>query len=271
MIDFSEDCTYYGDVDISFDWSGLLKGDTKPNEMQAVFYTESYPEKIFKLYGDTLLKEIQEGQYNVLAYNSAEGISITGNGKEGVKTSLPVYRQNGKDYTVQAPLLYAAQSDVFAKAFETSHCKLLPQSCTQKIGIDFVVIRENLDSEVINLSGELNGISTGFDLSELTPIDSYAILPFKSTKLQLDNFRTDLQVFGLSANGIKALGSSNKLELSLLMSDGTVFNQYLDLTDTFRGFTSGAIHLTLEIRLSAIGMTVSLTDWYLVDQGEIEV
>lgn len=271
LVDFSEDCTYYGDVKIRYDWSGLLKGDTKPGEMQTVFYAtgNSVAGYSYTLKGDTVLTGIQEGQYNVLSYNPAEGLTFSD--QAAITASLPIYRENNKSYTIQAPVLYAAKSNVYIQAFETSLLKFYLESCIQQIGIDFVIIKDNLETEVISLSGELDGVSTGYNLSGMLPVDSYAALPFKSIRQKENNFNTNLKVFGLSANTTAYPITGNILGLSLLLSDGTVFNQALDLTETFKSFSSPAIHLTIEIRLSAIGMVVTLTDWYFVNQGEVEI
>jgi hypothetical protein len=278
LVDFSEDCTYYGDVKIRFDWSGLLKGDTKPDKMQTTFYGKNVANQmeaghayIYTLQGDTLLNDIAEGSYNILSCNPADGISLS-NQKGNITASLPVYRENNKSYTIQAPVLYAGKEKITVQPFETSLLKLQPESCIQQIGIDFVIIRENLDREVISLSGELSGVSTGYSLSGMSPLEAYASLAFKSIRQQENNFNSKLNVFGLSANVMdNDSGIANMLNVSLLLSGGTVYSQDIDLTDTFYGFTSPAIHLTVEIRLSALGINISLTDWYFVDQGEIEI
>ena len=271
LVDFSEDCTYYGDVKIRYDWSGLLKGDTKPGEMQTVFYTIGNSAATYShaLKGDTIITGIQEGQYNVLSYNPAEGLTFSE--QAGKTVSLPVYRENSKSYTIQAPLLYAAWSDILVQPFESSSCKLVPVSCIQQVMIDFVLIRENLNRDVISLSGELDGVSTYYNLQDMVMGESFACLPYKSIKQPDNNFKANMRVFGLGANSTALNTTSNNLDVSVLLSDGTTYTEAIDLTGTFYGFTSPAIHLTIEIKLSALGMNISLTDWYTVDQGEVEI
>lgn len=270
LVDFSEDCTYYGDVEIRYDWSGLLKGDTKPEEMQTVFYTTGNSAASYShtLRRDTILTGTQEGQYKVLSYNPAEGLTFSDQAKT---VSLPVYRENNKSYTIQAPLLYAALSDILVQPFETTPCKLVPVSCIQQVMTDFVLIKENLDSDVISLSGELNGVSTCYNLQDMIMGESFACLPFKSVKQPDNNLKANMRVFGLGANSTELNTTPNNLGVSVLLSDGTLYQEIIDLTDTFYGFTSPAIHLTIEIKLSALGMNISLTDWYTVDQGEVEI
>lgn len=271
LVDFSEDCTYYGDVEIRYDWSGLLKGDTKPGEMQSVFYATGNNAASYShtLRGDTILTGIEEGQYTVLSYNPAEGLTFSE--QAGKTVSLPVYRENNKSYTIQAPLLYAAWADILVQPFETSSCKLVPVSCIQQVMIDFVLIKENLDSEVISLSGELDGVSTSYNLQDMVMGESFACLPYKSIKQPDNNFGANMRVFGLGANSTGLITTPNNLGVSILLSDGITYTETIDLTDTFYGFTSPAIHLTVEIRLSALGMNISLTDWYTVDQGKVEI
>lgn len=265
MIDFSEDCTEWGDVEVRFDWSGLLIGDTKPQTMHTAFRSGNGGELSFSLQGDTLLKDMVTGHYQVASYTISEGLAYSGS-----VASLPVYSENGKDYTHQAPLLYATNRPLNVVAEQTTLCELRPTSCIQQIGIDFIIIRENMTTQVESLSGDLEGVAIGYDLLAMKALTHYAALPFDADAKGVDRFATNLRVLGLrAADSQQSL--SNKLNLSLQLTDGTSFREPIDLSGYFKGFTAPSIHITLEIRLSALGMTIMLTDWYTVNQGIIHI
>ncbi|MDP4201136.1 MAG: DUF5119 domain-containing protein [Bacteroidota bacterium] len=259
LIDFSEKCTYHGNVNVRFDWQNLPTGSAVPKQMRTVFLLDGVPQTAYDLLGDTLLSSVKAGKYTVLSYNPAMGITIENN-----KASLPVYSKDNTTYTTQAPLLYVAKSDVTVQPFETTLCQLSPKCCTQQINIDFVVIKENINCDLIGLTGELEGVSTGYNLYEGTMKKEFASLPFTSLRLQGNTFTTNLKVFGINS-------TNNAMTVSLQLSDGAIFTQAIDLKDVFKNFTAPAIQLSLEIHLTGLGMTIDLADWHLVNQGYLEL
>ncbi|PXV61084.1 uncharacterized protein DUF5119 [Dysgonomonas alginatilytica] len=271
MIDFSEDCTYTGNVEVRFDWSNLSEGDKVPEWMDTRFYTPALPVRSFMLRGDTLLTEIVTGHYQVLAYNPIKGIDFIG--LDNIETAIaqpPISEKDGKLYTVQAPLLYAAKTDIQVQPYTSTVCELIPKSCIRQLFVNFIVINEGF-AEVENISGELSGVATGYSFAEMEAIRSTAILPFSSIKLSNGNFLSNLRVFGLNPSQEGQSEIQKEMYLSLQLSDGRIFNDILDLTGLFSDFTAASMYLTLEIRLTAMGMKISITDWYTIDQGIIEL
>lgn len=272
LIDFSEDCTYTGNVEVKFDWSNLPEGDKVPQLMDTRFYGKSIPHFGYLLRGDTLLRGIAAGRYEVTVYNRSEGLEYTGlENIETAKAQLPVSEQNGNLYTLQAPLLYAANTDIQVLADQTGSCLLYPKSCTRQVFINFILIKEGFDSDVESISGELSGVATGYSFSQKEAVRSSAILPFTSRKITDNNFLAELRVFGMNPNEEGLSEIAKDLELSVSMADKRIFSEHFSLTEIFKDFRSASMYLTLEIRLTAMGMSISITDWHTVDWGEIEL
>lgn len=272
LIDFSEDCTYTGSVEVKFDWTNLLEGDKIPHLMDTRFYGQSIPHFGYLLGGDTLLSEIPAGRYEVTAFNQAEGLEFAGlENTETAKALLPITEKEGKLYIIQTPLLYAANTNVQVLADQTSSCQLNPKSCIRQVFINFIVIKDGFDSDVESISGELSGVATGYSFSQMEAVRSSAILPFTSRKITYNNLLAELRVFGMNPDEEGLSEITKDLELSVCMEDNQVFSEQFNLTEIFKDFRSASIYLTLEIRLTAMGMKISITDWYTVDQGVIEL
>lgn len=272
MIDFSEDCVYNGNVEVRFDWSNLLEGDKQPELMDTRFYTPALPVRSFMLRGDTLLAEIVADQYQVLAFNAVKGVDFIGLGNiQTAKAQLPVTEKGGKNYTGQAPLLYAAKTDIQVQPYTSAVCELIPKSCIRQVFADFIVINEGFDSNVESISGELSGVATGYSFAEMEAIRSEAWLGFDCIKKKANNFNTSLRVFGMNPTLEGADEITKTMNLSLFMSDGRSFNESIELTRLFSQFTTASMYLIIEIRLSPMGVKISITDWYTVDQGKIEL
>lgn len=272
LIDFSEDCTYTGSVEVKFDWSNLLEGDKVPGSMDTRFYGQSISHFGYLLSGDTLLSGIPAAGYQVTAFNRAESLEYTGlENIETTKAQLPVTEKKGKLYTVQAPLFYAAKTDIQVLADQTGECLLYPKSCIRQVFMNFILIKEGFDTDVESISGELGGVATGYSFSKNEAIRSSAILAFTSRKINDNNYLAELRVFGMNPDEEGLTEIAKDLELSVSMTDKRIFSENFSLTEIFKDFRSASMYLTLEIRLTAMGMKVSITDWYTVDQGKIEL
>lgn len=272
LIDFSEDCTYTGNVEVKFDWTNLLEGDKIPGWMDTRFYGQSIPHFGYLLSGDTLLTGIPAQRFEVTAFNRAEGLEYTGlENPETAKAQLPVTEQDGNLYTLQAPLLYAANTTVLVLADQTSSCLLNPKSCIRQVFINFILIKDGFDSDVESISGGLGGVATGYSFYQKEAIRSSAILPFTSMKIRDNNYLAELRVLGMNPNEEGLAEIAKDLELWVSMTDKRIFSEHFSLTEIFKDFRSASMYLTLEIRLTAMGMKISITDWYTVDWGIIEL
>ena len=62
LIDFSEDCTYYGDVELKPDWSVLAKDETKPL-LTDIYLLSPQRNYTYSITSDTLVTGIQAVSY----------------------------------------------------------------------------------------------------------------------------------------------------------------------------------------------------------------
>ncbi len=270
MIDFSEDCTFTGNVHVKFDWANLLEGDKKPALMETGFFSESAVQN-YSLNRDTLLTDMIATGYKVLAYNHDQSLTYTGlQNIETTQVELPVNREDDKLYTVQVPTLYAAKAAIQVSADNLTLCELVPKSYVRQVFVNFVV-SSNGFPEVKSVAGELSGVATTYSLDLMEAMPSSAILPFDSNKLSKDRFLSTLRVFGVNPAQEGQTEIQKSMNLSLELADGKTYYENIDLTRLFSGFTGASMYLTLEIRLTAMGINIAITDWHSVDWGEIEL
>jgi hypothetical protein len=179
LIDFPEDCTYYGDVEIRPDWPALAKDETKP------FLTDIYllsPQRnyTYSITSDTLVTGIQAVSYKILACNTygLDNISFSGmDCPNTAKVELSVFEENGRLYTVPAPALYAANTDLTVIPFERVVSEPVLKPATRQINIDFVVV-DNSGVGVSAINGELSGIAYKYGFKQLDELGSSAWLAF---------------------------------------------------------------------------------------------
>lgn len=274
LIDFSEDCTFYGDVEVRPDWSGLLKGDTKP-ELTDIYFLSPQVNYQHRVLTDTLIKDVQATAYKVLAFNSSNltGIRFVAmDCPETAKAELETYRQDGKLYTIQAPAFYASNTNLSVIPYEMVTCAPVLQSSIRQVNIDFVVI-DNTNIGTKSINGELSGIAYQYGFRELEQVESSAWLAFGTERNTEKNnlFSTQLKVFGINPNKQGVNRISNLLEINLQTSDGRQFLNAVDLTSVFNGFMTRLIHITIEVRLTHLGVEVGITGWNISDGGSIEL
>jgi hypothetical protein len=274
LIDFSEDCTYYGDVEIRPDWSALAKDETKPL-LTDIYLLSPQRNYTYSITSDTLVTGIQAVSYKVLAFNShgLENIAFSGmDCPEMAQAELSTSEENERLYTVQAPGLYAANTDLTVIPFESVVSEPVLKPATRQINIDFVVI-DNTDMGVSSISGELSGIAYKYGFKPLDALESSAWLAFSSVcnEERINVFSSGLKVFGVNPDKQAVERIDNLLDIALQTSDGNIYKESIDLTTVFNGFTTRIIHITIEIRLGLMGMSVEVTGWDVSDGGIIEL
>lgn len=274
LIDFSEDCTYYGNVEIKPDWSALAKDETKPF-LTDIYLLSPQHNYTYSITSDTLVTGIQAVSYKVLACNAygLENISFSGmDCPNTAQVELSTYEENDRLYTIQAPSLYAANTDLTVIPFEKVVSEPVLKPATRQINIDFVVV-DNSGVGVSAINGELSGITYRYGFRELDALESSACLAFDS-KLDSEKknlFSSSLKVFGVNPDKQATDRIDNLLDIALQTSEGNTYKESIDLTNIFNGFTTRIIHITIEIRLGLMGMNVEVTGWDVSDGGTIEL
>lgn len=274
LIDFSEDCSYYGDLEIRPDWSGLTKGEAKP-VLTDIYLLSPQRNYTYSITADTLVTGIQAVSYKVLTCNAygLENISFSGmDCPNTAKAELSTYEKGGRLYTIQAPVFYAANTDLVIIPFEKVVCEPVLKSAQRQINFDFVVI-DNTDIGVSTISGELSGTAYQYEFKGLDALESSAWLAFdsKPDTEKKNVFSSTLKVFGINPDKQGTNRIDNLLDIDLQTSDGNLYRESIDLTTVFSGFTTGIIHVRIEIRLGLMGMEVEVSGWDVSDGGIIEL
>ncbi len=274
LADFSEDCTYYGEVETKPDRTALAKDETKPL-LTDIYLLSPQRNYTYSITSDTLVTGIQAVSYKVLACNAygLENISFSGmDCPETAQAELSTYEKDGKLYTVPAPALYAANTDLRVIPFERVVCEPVLKPATRRINIDFAVV-DNSGVGVSSINGELSGIAYRYSFKQLDALESSAWLAFGSVpnEEKTNVFSSSLKVFGVNPGKQAAGRIDNLLDIALQTSDGNIYKESIDLTGVFSGFTTSIIHITIEIRLGLMGMSVEVTGWDVSNGGNIEL
>lgn len=274
LIDFSEDCTYYGDVEIRPDWSVLAKDETKPF-LTDIYLLSPRHNYTYSITSDTLVTDIQAVSYKVLACNAYGLENISFSGMDCPNTAiakLSTYDKGGRLYTVDAPALYAANADLTVIPFERVVSDPVLKPATRQINVDFVVV-DNTNIGINTISGELSGIAYKYSFKQSDELGSSAWLAFGSVPNEEKSnvFSSGVKVFGANPDKQATSKIDNLLDIALQTSDGNIYKESIDLTNVFSGFTTRIIHITIEIRLGLMGMSVEVTGWDVSDGGTIEL
>ncbi|SHG41580.1 hypothetical protein [Dysgonomonas macrotermitis] len=274
LIDFSEDCTYYGDVEIKPDLSALTVGEEKP-ALTDIYLLSPQHNYMYGITSDTLVTGIRAASYRVLACNAygLQNIDFSGmDCPETAQAELSAFEKDGRLYTVQAPVLYAANADLTVIPFERVVCEPALKPATRRIDIDFVVVG-NTDMGVSAVSGELSGIAYKYSFKRSDALESDAWLAFDTQRnVEKDNvFSSTLNVFGVNPDKQGTGRIDNLLDIAVQTSDGNRYRESIALTDVFSGFTTRIIHITIQIRLGLMGMEAEVAGWDVSDGGVIEL
>ncbi|MBF0647427.1 hypothetical protein IR083_01170 [Dysgonomonas sp. GY75] len=274
LVDFPEDCTYYGDAEIKPDWTAMDGGKAKPL-LTDIYLLSPQQNYSYRIASDTLLKDVPAVSYKALAFNSHDLAGISYSGMDCPNTAiaeLETYEKNGRIYTIQAPAFYTANTDLRVIPFETAVCEPVLRPAVRRVYIDFMVTGST-DMEVSAIGGQLSGIAYRYGFKQLDELESAAWLAFTSIRnMEKENlFSSALNVFGVNP-GKQAAGSiDNLLEVVLQTTGGGTFSETVSLTDVFNGFTARSIRIIIEVRLSAVGIEVSVTDWITGQESNVEL
>ena len=257
LIDFSEDCTYYGDVEIKPDWSGLAQNDTRP-ALTDIYLLSPQRNYMYSITSDTLVTDVQAVSYKVLACNAygLENISFFGmDCPNTARAELNTSEKDGRLYTLQAPALYAANTDLTVIPFERVVSEPVLKSATRQINIDFVVV-DNSGVGVNSINGELSGIAYKYGFKQLEALESAAWLAFETKRnADKDNvFSSTMKVFGVNPDKQSEERIDNLLDIALETSGRNTYSETIDLTNVFDGFTTRIINITIEILYRSLMM-----------------
>ena len=214
----------------------------------------------------TVSDPLSPGEYTVLAYNAPQGFTIA----DGIA------RVERTDGTVRAltdfinPLpdyLYSGTERIVIVADDTLRMNLGVVQRTRDLHIELTVT-EGDPERITGITGTLSGVAESYDLWNET-LHGEAVSTRPTFTRSGDKVSADLRLLGI-------MGDAQTLTLVLTFTDGRTLTVESDLTEQLAGFGEGdmtqAFTLTGDLRTPLeAGMGATITDWEVVNEGQIEV
>lgn len=214
----------------------------------------------------TVSDPLPPGNYTVLVYNTPQGFTIA----DGIA------RVERTDGTVRAltdfinPLpetLFSGTERITIVADDTLRMDLDVAQRTRDLHIELTVT-EGDPERITSVTGTLSGVAEAYDLRNET-LYGEAVSTRPVFTRSGDKVSADLRLLGV-------LGDAQTLTLVLTFTDGRTLTVDSDLTEQLAGFGEGdmtqAFTLTGDLRTPLeAGMGATITDWEVVNEGQIEV
>lgn len=273
--DFSEVCIYFGTFKASIDWSEVDEELPTPsvNDMRIVIYpltgdavgelkTEPVP-----FNSEYFSKELWVGLYDAVVYNPSNlSLFQPSNSKE---VQLVVSTENaGKNVTYikqeLAPVYVAGQENINIQHEDTTSLVLKPEMFLQELQFK-ISIKNMLETEVIRIEGELDGIATGKYLISKGVNNVSAIMKFSLYPEKENNALFYKSSYILGINPI----ISNLLNIKLIFKDNHEVSTQIDLSDKLKKFVTAKALIEIEVETGEFSTEASVADWEEVDWGEL--
>lgn len=268
---FSEECHYTGNVNVTTDWSQLIPKDSIPMT-EASFYVATGGVQRYEISKDTLLTGVSAGEQTALLVSRAAGVQFTGMESAGTaQAQLPTYTEEGITYTVQAPLLYADCQRLKVEPFETTTCRFVPTPCIRQVNFTFHIIREADAGEPLVLDGRLSGLDSRFNLAAHEAAGGRATLKFSTMKVAVDDFKQTIRVFGFCQTKKVPQFPTNLLTLRVQLSDGYQHEATIPMDKLLASVTAPVINCKIDVFISSLGASLVVSGWEVGNWGEIEL
>ena len=214
----------------------------------------------------TVSDPLPPGEYTALAYNTPRGFTIA----DGIAR---VERTDGTVRTLTDfinPLpetLYSGKERITIVADDTLRMNLGVAQRVRDLHIELTVTEGDPD-RITGITGTLSGVAEAYDLWNETlygePVSTRPAFTRNGDKVS-----ADLRLLGI-------MGDAQALTLVLTFTDGRTLTVESDLTEQLAGFGEGdmtqAFTLTGDLRTPLeAGMGATITDWEVVNEGQIEV
>lgn len=210
------------------------------------------------------------GRQDLLVYNTAEGISISGH--TATVNTLP----DGTLETMPGYIFSATQALEIEKD-DTLKVTAVMQQHIRRLTLS-LKLKPGDEGRIATTAATLTGIASAVDLTTgtLAATGGKTVIPVFVPGT--DNGGTRAAGQPLLAATLRLLGVASGerqiLTVVLTLSDGYVQTITTDLTEKLKDFDSGMepleLDATLELPVSA-GTGATITDWNVVDNGEIKV
>ena len=256
-----------GAVRITTDWSGRSSDASVPGSHTLRIGAESQ-----EVTGETntFKSLLAPGSYRLLAYNTPEGVSITGN-------TATVDTKDDGTLTPQPGYLFSATKELDVEADDTLKVTLPMQQHIRSLTLT-LELAEGDTERIAGTTATLTGIAHSLDLTTgeqnagqtgRTVAPEFKLSTVTPTRAEgKPALAALLRLMGVIT------GERQTLTLTVSLKDGSVQTLVTDLTDLLKGFggTMEALRLDALLNLPTEGdMGGTITGWKEVDNGDITI
>ncbi|WP_281513900.1 FimB/Mfa2 family fimbrial subunit [Phocaeicola sartorii] len=256
-----------GAVRITTDWSGRSSDASVPGS-----HTLRIGEESQEVTGETntFKSLLAPGSYRLLAYNTPEGVSITGN-------TATVDTKDDGTLTPQPGYLFSATKELDVEADDTLKVTLPMQQHIRSLTLT-LELAEGDRERIAGTTATLTGIAYSLDLTtgeQTTGQMGQTVSPeFKLSTVTPTRAEGKPALAALLRLMGVITGERQTLTLTVSLKDGSVQTLVTDLTDLLKGFggTMEALRLEALLNLPTEGdMGGTITGWKEVDNGDITI
>lgn len=257
-----------GAVVVSTDWSGRSSESIKPIEYILRIGEE---EQTVSADVNTFKSLLVPGTQHLLVYHQTDGITISGTTatvntlEDGSLNSMPGY-------------LFSSYKDILIPADDTLRVVMPMKQHIRQLVLN-LKLKEGDEKIIAGTSATLTGIASSVDLttSEINAAGSKTLKP--NFKLSTASTLSSTPAVPVLTATLRLLGimtaEKQALSIAVTLTNGTTQAITTDLTDYLRNFGGGDMEpLVLDAMLSLppeVGVTATITDWNIVDNGDINV
>lgn len=256
-----------GAVRITTDWSERSSDASVPGS-----HTLRIGEESQEVTGETNIFNslLAPGSYRLLAYNTPEGVSVTGN-------TATVDTKDDGTLTPQPGYLFSAGKELDVAADDTLKVTLPMQQYIRSLTLT-LELAEGDKERIAGTSATLTGIAHSLDLTTgeqtagqtgQTVSPEFKLSTVTPTRAEgKPALAAMLRLMGVIT------GERQTLTLTVSLKDGSVQTLVTDLTDLLKGFggTMDALRLDALLNLPVAGdMGGTITGWKEVDNGDITI
>lgn len=256
-----------GAVRITTDWSERSSDASVPGSHTLRIGAESQE---VTAETNTFKSLLAPGSYRLLAYNTPEGVSITGN-------TATVDTKDDGTLTPQPGYLFSATKELDVEADDTLKVTLPMQQHIRSLTLT-LELAEGDKERIAGTTATLTGIAHSLDLTTgeqnagqtgRTVAPEFKLSTVTPTRAEgKPALAALLRLMGVIT------GERQTLTLTVSLKDGSVQTLVTDLTDLLKGFggTMEALRLDALLNLPVAGdMGGTITGWKEVDNGDISI
>ena len=256
-----------GAVRITTDWSGRSSDASVPGSHTLRIGAESQE---VTAETNTFKSLLAPGSYRLLAYNTPEGVSITGN-------TATVNTKDDGMLTPQPGVLFSAAKELDVEADDTLKVTLPMQQHIRNLTLT-LQLAEGDKERIAGTTATLTGIAHSLDLTtgeQTAGQTGRTVAPeFKFSTVTPTRAEGKPALAALLRLMGVITGERQTLTLTVSLKDGSVQTLVTDLTDLLKGFggTMEALRLDALLNLPTEGdMGGTITGWKEVDNGDITI